>query len=105
VHFFVQFRPLPGKEADFRQELLRVIGQTQAESGCLAIRAFESVREPWMFAIHSEWADEAAFERHAQFPHTVRFVEAAKGLLMHEIRGLRMHEIGGGAGSPSHGDL
>lgn len=83
----VQFRPLPGKEAEFRQELLKIIGATRAESGCLVIRAFESIRESRLFAIDSEWTDEAAFERHTQFPHTAGFVEAAKKLLMHEIQG------------------
>jgi quinol monooxygenase YgiN len=52
-----------------------------------------------VFAIHSEWVDEAAFERHAQLPHTVRFLEAAEKLLTHPVQGLRTREIGGGAGA------
>jgi quinol monooxygenase YgiN len=43
----------------FREELLRVVEPTQAEIGCFAIRVFESLREPLVFAIHSEWVDEA----------------------------------------------
>jgi hypothetical protein len=42
------------------------------------MRAFESVREPFAFAIHSEWVDEAAFEVHAQLP----------------VEGLRSRQIG-----------
>ncbi len=52
-----------------------------------------------MFTIHSEWVDEAAFELHAQLPHTVRFMAAAKELLTHPIEGLRTRQIGGGAGA------
>lgn len=97
VHFLVRFEPSPGKESEFREELMGVIEPTRAEIGCLAIHAFESIREPFVFAIHSEWADEAAFELHARLPHTVRFLDAAKKLLTHPVQGLRMSEIAGGA--------
>jgi quinol monooxygenase YgiN len=99
LHFLVRFEPLPGKEMEFREELLRVVGPSRAEAGCLAIHAFESLREPFVFAIHSEWADEAAFELHVQLPHTVRFLGAAEKLLPHPVQGLRTREIGGGAGA------
>src|SRR5258708_37572282 len=96
-HFLVHFQPHPGKEMEFREEMLRVIQPTRAEVGCLSIRAFESVREPRMFAIHSEWVDEAAFDLHAQLPHTLRFMQAAENLLTHPVQGLRTREIGGRA--------
>lgn len=99
VHFFVRFEPHPGKESEFREELLRVIPPTRAETGCMAIDAFESVQEPFRFAIHSEWADEDAFEQHARFPHTVRFIQAAERLLTHPIEGLRTRHIAGGEGA------
>lgn len=99
IHFIVRFEPIAGKETEFRQELLRVVEASRTETGCLAIHAFESLQEPLGFAIHSEWADEAAFELHAQLPHTVGFVAAAKELLTHPIEGLRARPIGGGAGA------
>ena len=98
-HFFVRFEPQPGKEGEFREELLRVLEPSRAEIGCVAIHAFESLREPFVFAIHSEWADEAAFDLHAELPHTVRFIRAAEQLLTHPVQGLRAREIGGGAGA------
>jgi quinol monooxygenase YgiN len=99
IHFVVRFEPKPGNATEFREELLRVVGPTRAEIGCLAIHVLESLREPFLFAIHSEWADEAAFELHAQLPHTVRFLEAAKELLSHPVQGLRSQEIAGGVGA------
>ena len=99
VHTFDRLEPLAGKAMEFREELLRVVEPTRAEIGCLAIHAFESLREPWVFAIHSEWADEPAFERHAQLPHTVRFLAAAEKLLTHPVAGLRTRQIGGGSGA------
>ena len=98
LHFFVRFEPQPGKQMEFREELLRVVEASRAEAGCLAIHAFESLQKPLAFAIHSEWVDEAAFDLHAQLPHTVRFLRAAEQLLRHPVQGLRSREIGGGAG-------
>lgn len=99
IHVFVRFEPLPGKEIEFRNEVQRVVELSQAKAGCVAIRMFESLREPIEFAIHSEWVDEAAFELHARLPHTVRFLAAAKTLLTHPIEGLRTRQIAGGAGA------
>ena len=70
-----------------------VVEPSRAEPGCLNIHAFESVRDPTEFAIHSEWVDEAAFEHHAQLPHTLRFVQAAEQLLTQDIAGLRSRQI------------
>ena len=99
IHSILRFEPLPGKEAAFREELLRVNGPSRAEPGCLSIHVFESLREPIVFAIHSEWVDEAAFDLHATLPHTVQFIAAAEKLLSHPIKALRARHIGGGAGA------
>jgi quinol monooxygenase YgiN len=98
-HFIVRFEPLPGREAAFRDELLLVNEPSRAEIGCLSIDVFESLREPFVFAVHSEWADERSFELHATLPHTLRFLEAAETLLSHPVQGLRLRRIGGGAGA------
>jgi len=92
-HFIVRFEPKPGKEAAFREEILRASSITRTESDCLAMHVFESIREPCLFVIYSEWRDEAAFERHVTLPHTVRFLEAARELLTHPVEGLRLSRI------------
>jgi len=93
MFFIVRFEPLPGKEEAFRQAMLANLEPSRAEAGCLGIRMFESLREPRTFAIFSEWRDEAAFELHAQLPHTMRFLKAAESLLPHPVKGLRLNEI------------
>ena len=98
-HFIIQFEPIAGREAAFREELLRVNEPSRAELGCLRLDVFESIREPCTFAIHSEWVDEAAFELHATLPHTLQFLAAAKTLLRNEVRGLRLAQIAGAAPS------
>ena len=98
-HFIVRFAPQPGKEREFREALLGVIEPSRAEAGCLSIHAFESPDEPHTFAIHSTWTDEAAFETHAQLPHTLRFLEAAERLLTHQVQGFKSRQIAGGTGA------
>jgi quinol monooxygenase YgiN len=78
---------------EFRQELLRVVEPSRAEAGCLGIQLFESLREPFLFAIHSEWVDQAAFELHTRLPHTVRFLAAAQELVTHPVGGFRGREL------------
>ena len=92
-HFMVRLEPLPGKADELREELSRVAGPTSAEKGCLKMRVFESVRALAVFAIHSEWVDEAEFDLHATLAHTVRFVEAAERLTGQPVQGLRSREI------------
>jgi quinol monooxygenase YgiN len=98
-HFIVRFETQPGEETVFREALLRVNTPTRPEPGCLQIDVFESLFEPFVFAIHSQWIDEASFEVHATSPHTVQFLEAAETPLTHPVRGLRLHQIGGGPGA------
>jgi quinol monooxygenase YgiN len=98
-HFITRFEPRPGKDAAFRDELRRVVESSCQEAGCLRMEAFESLREPVGFAIHSEWVDEAAFELHSGLPHTVRFVLAVEELLTHPIQGLRARRLAGGRGA------
>ena len=96
-HFLVRFDPPPERSAEFRAALLAVTDAARVEPGCLEIHAFESVREPREFAIHSEWVDETAFEAHSGLAHTVRFVASAEKLLGRPVQGLRAREIGGRA--------
>jgi len=103
MYFSVRFEPLPGKETEFREAMLLNLAPTRAEPGCLAIHMFESIRQPLVFAIHSEWVDEAAFELHAQLPPTIRFLQAAEKLLTHPVKGWRLRDIGDGVGRSASG--
>lgn len=69
-----RFHVREGAEAAAIEALGENIGPTRAEEGCLGIQMFQSIRDARLFHIHSRWKDEAAFERHAEEPHTVRFL-------------------------------
>ena len=98
-HFIIRFGPGLTEAGAFREELLRVVEPSRQEPGCVRIEVFESVRQPPIFAIHSEWTDESAFELHASLPHTTRFLAAAERLLRHPVEGLHLRQIGGGSGA------
>jgi quinol monooxygenase YgiN len=48
--------------------------------------AFIRCANPDEFYIHTRWRDMAAFERHAELPHTLRFVETVEPLLDHPFK-------------------
>jgi len=50
------------------------IPETRKEAGCVGIRAINSLRDPQLFIIQSDWVDEAAFDVHAQLLRTIEFV-------------------------------
>jgi quinol monooxygenase YgiN len=66
---------------------------SRAETACLDIHAFRSNRDAGLFYIHSRWRDEAAFEAHAELPHTVEFLETVEPLLTHRVEVARLTRI------------
>jgi quinol monooxygenase YgiN len=63
-------------------------------TACLSINAFRSIRDPYLFYIHSRWRDEDVFENHARLPHTVRFIERVAPLIDHPLDVTRAEMIG-----------
>ena len=56
VHSFVRSEPpTRGKEMQFRDEQLRSL--LDGEIGYLDVYVFEARREPYAFAIHSQWGE------------------------------------------------
>ena len=90
---FARFHARPGNEAAVAAALREVISPTREEPGCLAIHAFRATRDPRLFYIHSRWADEAAFDRHADLPHTVNFLERVQALIDHPLDVNRAEQI------------
>ena len=86
VFVFARLHARPGKREQLRQAMFEVQGPTRREPGCLAYGAFQSVRDADEFYIHSRWTDMAAFERRAELPHTVRFVESVEPLVDHPFK-------------------
>ena len=91
---FARFHARPGNEAAMAEAMLENMPPTRAEPGCLGIQAYRSIRDPQLFFIYSRWVDEAAFETHANLPHTVRFLGRVEPLIDHPLDVNRTVPIG-----------
>jgi quinol monooxygenase YgiN len=85
IFIFGRFHAREGKEKEVELVILDVAKPTQQEPGCLAYGAFRSVRDPRLFFIYRRWTDQASFDRHAELPHTLRFLERVQPLIDHEL--------------------
>jgi quinol monooxygenase YgiN len=80
-YVFVRLHAREGEESAVEEALRDVTGPSREEPGCLSFHAFRSMRDRRLFYIHSRWVDEAAFQAHAELPHTVRFLKRVDALL------------------------
>lgn len=97
VYVFARLDPLPGKELQVHDELMRVLGPTRAEPGCLRIHVYATFLQPSappVYFIHSQWIDEAAFDAHVALPHTQNFARAVELLLKEPLKAVRTRQIG-----------
>ena len=78
---FVRLHAREGEESAVEQALREVMGPSREERGCLSFHLFRSMRDRRLFYIHSRWTDEAALQRHAELPDTVRFLKQVDALL------------------------
>ena len=89
----VRFHAKEGQE-DAVADVMREASQpVRAEPGCVFIGYYRSTRDPRLYYIHSRWKDEAAFEVHAELPHTVRFIARMEPLIDHELKVERTYQF------------
>jgi quinol monooxygenase YgiN len=93
LFIFARFHARDGQDEAVAAALRDVVPPTRAEPGCQAIEAYRSTNDPHLFYIHSRWATEAAFERHATLPHTVQFLERVQKLIDHPLDVTRSRPI------------
>jgi quinol monooxygenase YgiN len=80
-YVFVRLHAREGQESAVEEAFREVTRPSREENGCLSFHTFRSMRDRRLFFIHSRWVDEAAFQKHAALPHTVRFLERVDALL------------------------
>lgn len=80
-YVFVRLHARAGEETAVEEALREVSGPSRAEPGCLSFHIFRSMRDPRLFYIHSRWVDAAAFQLHAELPHTACFLQRVDALL------------------------
>jgi quinol monooxygenase YgiN len=85
LFIIARFHARPGQEEAVAAAIRAVLPPTAAEPGCRAIGAYRATRDPRLFHIQSRWIDEAAFELHAELPHTIRFLATVEPLIDHPL--------------------
>src|SRR5437879_7277995 len=80
-YVFVRLHAREGEECSVEQVLRDVLSPSREEPGCVSFHIFRSMRDRRLFYIHSRWVDEAAFQAHADLPHTMRFLKRVDALL------------------------
>jgi len=81
TYVFVRLHAREGEEKNVEEAMRDVAAPTREEAGCLSFQTFRSMRDPRLFFIHSRWVDADAFQKHAELPHTVQFLERVDALL------------------------
>lgn len=88
-----RFHARPGQEEAVAAAFAEATPFTRREADCLSVAVYRSLRDPRLFYVHSRWPDEAAFERHAALPHTVRLIETVEPLLDHPLDVARTRQL------------
>jgi len=93
LYIFARFHAASGQSDAVAAALAQVASPTREEPGCLDYRVFRSALDPGLFFVQSRWIDEAAFNRHADLPHTVTFISTVEKLIDHPLDITRSHRI------------
>ena len=78
---FVRLHARQGQGQAVEDALREGMRPSREEKGCLSFHLFRSMQDARLFFIHSRWVDEAAFQKHADFKHTERFLKKVDPLL------------------------
>jgi len=63
-----------GKVDDVINVFKELAGPSKAENGCLSYELFQDQKDPRVFSIIEEWADQLALDEHKKTDHFVKLV-------------------------------
>ncbi len=63
-----------GKAEDVINVFKELAGPSRAENGCLSYELFQDQKDPRVFAIIEEWADQVALDAHKKADHFLNLV-------------------------------
>jgi quinol monooxygenase YgiN len=69
VTVIATFQSRPGRGAELRAELARLLAPTRKEAGCLNYDLHASPEDPAKFLFHENWTSQSALDAHLQSPH------------------------------------
>ncbi len=74
-----------GKEAQVKQELLKLLSPTRAEAGCINYDMHQSLDNQAHFLFHENWTNQGALNKHLETPHLKNFLNQADQLLAEPV--------------------
>jgi quinol monooxygenase YgiN len=96
LYVFARFHAREGVEEEIAGAMQEMLPPVRAETGCISIQIFRSIRDGRLFYLHSCWVDEAAFDLHATLLHTQRFIETVAPLIDHPLEVSRTRPLENG---------
>jgi quinol monooxygenase YgiN len=88
-----RFHAKEGSEGALEAAIKEAWPPAAAEAGNVSIQWYRSIRDPRLFFVYSRWADESAFNLHADLPHTETLLEKAEQLVDQPIEVSRLREV------------
>jgi quinol monooxygenase YgiN len=88
-----RFLAKEGCEEALAEAIRKAWGPARDEPGCVSIFWYRATKNTRLFFVHSVWADEAAFDIHADLPHTEEFIETALTLIDHPLDVTRLRVL------------
>ncbi len=74
-----------GKEAQAKQELLKLLSPTRAEAGCINYDMHQSLDPQAHCLFHENWTHQGALNKHLETPHLKNFLNQADRLLAEPV--------------------
>ena len=81
VTVIARIRAKTGRAQRVKEELLKLLAPTRAESGCINFDMHQGTTDPAQFLFLENWTSEAALEAHFETPHIKKWLRQAEGLL------------------------
>ncbi len=81
VTVIARIKAKPGKEAQVRQVLSKLLSPTRLEAGCINYDMHESLDNPAHFLFHENWTNQEALNKHLETAHLKNFLNQADQLL------------------------
>jgi len=75
----------PGKEAELRGELQKLLAPTHAEEGCISYDMHDSLDDPGLFLFYESWTTRKAIDRHLGSAHVQNLLSRADQLLAQPV--------------------
>ncbi len=84
----------PGLEDTVRQELLKLLGPTRSEKGCINYDMHQSCEDASLFLFHENWSSDEDLRVHLAAPHIKSWFEKSKTLLAEPVEVTRWKRVG-----------